>query len=236
MRKNQAGRMFKSRQILTSRALAPGNETTLEQLRESRRLQCAPEPLLHDVRVYEPAVPVGIEFLMFVQVLKSAPRGSAPGPGDTINELLKIALDDEDTAALLHKAVVQMARARIPASISNAFMAARMTALKKPDGRVHGIATGTAFRRLVASCLARVVGKEVEAACAPFQYALSTRAGTECVAHLFRAACDLDQHKCILSIDGVGAFDNIKRASMLKKLHTLPTASDQGASNSGLPR
>ena len=71
MRKNLQEECSKARQILTSSALALGNETTLEQLRASRRLQCAPEPLLHDARFYEPAIPVGIKFTMFVQVLKS---------------------------------------------------------------------------------------------------------------------------------------------------------------------
>ena len=46
-----------------------------------------------------------------------------------------------------------------------------MTALRKDDGGVRGIATGLAFRRLVPKCLARQFGKEVEAACSPFQFA-----------------------------------------------------------------
>ena len=151
-----------ARQVLTSSALAPGNSDTLHELLESRRPQEAPAALPDYIRAYCPPAPVDIKFKLFVHVLKSAPRGSAAGPGDTTNELLKIALDDEDTAALMHKAVLQLARAAVPASISEAYVSARMTALKKPNGRVRGIATGTAFRRLVASCLARVVGKEVE--------------------------------------------------------------------------
>ena len=63
---------------------------------------------------------------------------------------------------------------------------ATMTALQKPDGGgVRGIATGTSFRRLVAKCPARQFGKAVES-CAPFQFALSTRAGTDCVGHVVR--------------------------------------------------
>ena len=42
---------------------------------------------------------------------------------------------------------------------------------------------------------------------------------------MFRAAFDVNPQICILSIDGIGACDNSKRASMLKKLHALPTAS-----------
>ena len=42
--------------------------------------------------------------------------------------------------------------------------------------------------------------------------------------HLFRSACDLDSKQCILSIDGIGPFDHIKRAAMLRKLLSLPGA------------
>ena len=50
-------------------------------------------------------------------------------------------------------------------------------------GRIRGIATGTVFRRLVAKTWARQFGTAVEAACAPFQFALSTRAGVDCVGY-----------------------------------------------------
>ena len=67
---------------------------------------------------------------------------------------------------------------------------ATMMALQKPDGGVRGIATGTSSRRLVAETLARQFGKAVESTCAPFQFALSTRAGTDCVGHVVRALTD----------------------------------------------
>ena len=55
-----------------------------------------------------------------------------------------------------------------------------------------------------------------EDACMPFQYALSTRAGTDCVARAARALTDLDGRKTLISIDSVGAFDHIRRAAVLK--------------------
>ena len=73
-----------------------------------------------------------------------------------------------------------------PDSTSLAFMLAMMTALQKKDGGARGIATGSSFRRLVAKTLARQFGKAVEATCSPFQFALSTRAGTDCVGHAVR--------------------------------------------------
>ena len=73
-------------------------------------------------------------------------------------------------------------RSSIPGGTRVAFMSATMTALQKPDGR----ATGTSFRRLVAKALARQFSKQVEATCSPFQFAVSTRAGTDYVGSLTR--------------------------------------------------
>jgi hypothetical protein len=65
----------------------------------------------------------------------------------------------------------------------------------------------------------------VQAACLPYQYALRTRSGTECVGHMFRAATDLDPNLTIVSVDGIGASDHIRRAEMSRKLSSLPHAS-----------
>ena len=67
-------------------------------------------------------------------------------------------------------------------------------------------------------------GDEIMDACAPFQYALSTKSGMDCVGHVLRAATDMDDTLTVTSIDGVGAFDHIRRQAMLSKLMSLPTA------------
>ena len=54
---------------------------------------------------------------------------------------------------------------------------------------------------------AQQFAKKVESATAPFQYALSTRAGCECVSHALQSLTGLDESATILSVDGVGAFD-----------------------------
>ena len=66
--------------------------------------------------------------------------------------------------------------------------------------------------------------KEFESECAPFQYALSTRAGTDCLGHLLRAATDADPQATILSVDGIGAYDHVLRSTMLERLMHMPTA------------
>ena len=113
----------------------------------------------------------------------------------------------------------------IPAVILESMALGRITALRKPQGGVRGIVCRDFLRRVIARTLAQQYGAEIEQACAPFQYALSTRAGTESVAHALQASTALDASLTVLSIDGISAFDSISRASMLQGLHALPGAS-----------
>ena len=70
-------------------------------------------------------------------------------------EHLKLLLQDIPAQELLAHAATQLARARVPAEVAAAVAMARLTAFQKPDGGVRGIATGDAFRRLVARAFAK---------------------------------------------------------------------------------
>ena len=146
--------------------------------------------------------------------------GSAPGPGGCTNEMLRVCLDDAHVLDLLNLAAEDFPRGETPASRS--FLRATMTALSKKDGGIRSIPTGSSFRRLVGKTLARQFGPVVEQVCAPFQFALSTRAGTDCVGHAIRVMTDLDPRATVLSVDGVGAYDHVLRSSMLGKLMEVP--------------
>ena len=73
--------------------------------------------------------------------------------------------------------------------------------------------------------MAQQLGKAVEEATAPHQYAMSTRAGTECVAHALQVLTEMDPQTTIVSIDGVGAYDSISRKAMLEALMAMPGGS-----------
>ena len=62
------------------------------------------------------------------------------------------------------------------------------------------------------------ITKKVEAMTAPFQYALSTKAGCECVAHILQSMTDLDPDTTITSIERVGAYGLFSRNAMLEGL------------------
>ena len=200
--------------------LAPKTRDTLEEL-QRRRPQERVREIPVEVMMSNPRR-VNLDNTIFSKCLSSAPSGSAPGPGGCTYEMLKVCLGGAEATLLLFRAAEDLARAEAPEPITRAFMSATMTALSKPDGGVRGIATGTSFRRLVAKTLVRQFMKVVESTCAPFQFALSTRAGTDCVGHTIRAMTDDDPECTVLSIDGIGAYDHILRSAFLTKLHNVP--------------
>ena len=110
------------------------------------------------------------------------------------------------------------ARAQIPDEILQSIRMGRMTALQKPTGGVRGIVIGDFVRCLVARTIAQQLGPAVERATAPSQFALSTKAGCECVAHIVQGLIDLDADATLLSVDGIGAFDLVSRAAMMRGL------------------
>ena len=146
------------------------------------------------VQFHTPENPVTLNARVFATSLRGASNGSSPGPGGCSFEMPKVCLDDGELHQLLIAAAEDFARASIPQEIFWAFQKAHVIALAKKDGGVRGIATGTSFRRLVAKSLARQFAKYVESVCAPFQFALSTRAGTDCVGHAVRAMTDAQWH------------------------------------------
>ena len=99
---------------------------------------------------------------------------------------------------------------------------ARLTALSKRG--VRGIATGEVLRRLASRVLARQYAEIFDAATRPFQYALRTRAGTDCLAAILRTAAELDETATIVSLDGRAAYDTVSRAAMFHKLFEVAPA------------
>ncbi len=221
----ELGEISSARQALTAEEIAPGTEDTLNRLRNpERRLQHPRAPLPQEVLDFRPPSPPTMALDKFLKNLRSSKRGAASGPSGTTAEHLQVVLDDEPCSALLHEAANHLAQADVPPEIAQAIRLGRMTALRKRDGGVRGIVVGDMLRRLVARTFAQESAGDFEAACAPYQYALSTRAGTECIAHIFQAVTEASPSTTILSIDGIGAYDLISRGAMLQSLAAVPRA------------
>ena len=94
----------------------------------------------------------------------------------------------------------------------------RITALRKKDNGVRGIVAGSVLRRLACKAAAQQFSDEFLARTAPFQLALQTKAGADALAHVLRFATDTDEEAVVVSLDGVSAFDHVKREAFFVKL------------------
>ena len=135
----------------------------------------------------------------FLVCLRKSRRGAAAGPSGLTSDYLFPVLESEADSQLFAQVGSLLAIGKVFAPILEGIGLGRMTALKKPDGGVRGIVVGDIIRRLVARTMAKQVSKQVEAATAPFQYALSTKAGCECVAHILQCVTDEDPEATVIS-------------------------------------
>ena len=155
---------------------------------------------------------------MLLTCLRKSRRGAAAGPSGMTADHLFPHLENERDSGLFVQVATSLARGNIPEVIIETIRLGQVTALRKPDGGVRGIVVGDIVRRLVARTMAKQVSKQAEKATAPFQYALTTKAGCECVAHILQAMTDRDSQATVVSIDGVGAYNLISRNAMLEGL------------------
>ena len=133
-------------------------------------------------------------------------------------EHLKLLLDSPADMHLFFRAAEMLARGEVPDGVARIIRRGRMTALQKPAGGVRGIVAGDIVRRLVARTISQQINNAVESVTAPFQHALSTRAGCDCVAHALQALSDVDERATIMSIDCISAYDLISRRAILAGL------------------
>ena len=150
--------------------------------------------------------------------LRSARRGAAAGPSGMTTEHLRPLLNDAHTTNLFFRVGEKLSRGDVPQSVVQMVRQGRMTALAKPDGGVRGIVAGDVIRRSVAKIMAQQLGDAVEAFTAPYQCALRTKAGCECVAHVLQGLTELDPLATVTSVDGISAFDLISRKATRKAM------------------
>ena len=214
----ERGQVSRARQELTGASLAPRNEDTMQELQRKRpqeRRKEIPAAVLEFIQEGK----LKLSLKMFANCVRSAPSGSSPGPGGRSNEMLRVLMEDKESLLHLHASAKDFARADVPQSVHDG----QHNRVAEARWRRERRCNRTSFWRLVAMTLARQFGTEVEAACAPFQFTLSTRAGVDCVGHAVRAATDADPMTKVLSVDGTGAHDRVYRAAMMSKLLEVPS-------------
>ena len=216
------GELSAAAKALTALPLAPTNQDTLRQLRDPVRRPPEPQIPINPELGLGRLGTIELSSVRLIANVRRSRKGAAPGPSGCTGEHLRVLLDDEHCAELLLGAARKLAIAQVSGAILPALRLGRMVALSKPSGDVRALVMGDAFRRLVARTLAQQLSTEFQRACAPFQFALSTKAGAEALVRVVRAATESDAQTTILSVDGVGAYDHISRQSMLSALASRP--------------
>jgi len=231
----EQGQLSKAALILTSNGVAPGTPDTLAQLRDpQKRPPALTEPLPAEVLSYEARHPLRLDKSKLLANLRSTKRGSAPGPSGARLEHLKPLLEDEGPSDAFAFLCSKYAQAALPSAVAAALSLCHMTALNKDapgqthahgaSSRVRGLAVGDVIRRLTGRTLAQQFQQEFEDATAPQQFGLASHGGVEAAVHLIRTLTDADPLATITQIDGIGAYDHIKRSCMLGALARTPTA------------
>ena len=165
------------------------------------RRPTVPHALLpHTILQHQAERPFALDKALFLKNLKRARRGAAAGPSGVTTEHLKSVLSDSRDAGLFSASLI-LAQANIHQEILTALRMGRVTALQNLDGSVRDIVASDVFRRPVARTMAQQLGPAIERATGPFQCALSTPAGTECLAHGIQALTHLDPTATVVSID-----------------------------------
>ena len=136
------GEISRARQRLAGSGLAPGTAETLAHLRDtSRRPLTLQRPIPVEVLEFEPARPLELDARRLLQNLRSAHKGTAPGPLGTRTEHLKVILDDEASSTGFVKVCERLARGEVPADVGKGLGGGWMTAL--PQSSFGGLSQAT---------------------------------------------------------------------------------------------
>ena len=181
-------------------------------------------PLGSDILNFTPDTPLQLPLQFILHNLARARKGTAPGPSGLTAEIAKVLLGDPAAAEAFHRACHRLANATIPISIAGRHRNGPADSPSKAFWRSARLGSRDFLRRLVARSLAQHYAQDFDAKCHPYQYALSTRAGTEALIHTLQLTTELDPDQTILSVDGIGAYDHVSRASMLQRLLNTPNA------------
>ena len=130
-------------------------------------------------------------------------------------------LDHPKDVRLFFQVAERLAREQVLQDIQARIGMGRLTASRKADGGVRGIVAGDVVRRLIARTMSLQLMDAVLQATAPFQYAIATKAGCECISHVLQTLTELIPNATMLSVDGMSFFDMMSRKAMLQGLSNV---------------
>lgn len=206
-----ANDLRKARQALNPVATAPADITTAEclhALHPPSTSTCPP----HIVN-YVPDSPFVLDRDVFDEVVKSLPRGRAPGRSgwrfEDVSYLCK-------PGSVCADAVFEHCRAVAAGLVSSdgagrLWGTASLIALQKPNNGIRPIAMGEVFRKLVSRVMLRQIGSAACEAVGEFQFGVARPGGLEAVVLALRVLLEDDPANVILSVDVSNAYNTFDR-------------------------
>ena len=158
---------------------------------QDRRRQEVVRDIPAEVREFQLEVPVSLDKKIFLKSWQSARRGSSLGPGSWTYEHLKILMDEMDVFDLVFGSVQCRTRACSrghPRTFDERQVDCIVQGRRRCERNRHWMHIPSVGHEVVGEAIR---GRFRERMC-PFQYALPTRAGTDCVGHMLLAATDND--------------------------------------------
>ena len=153
---------------------------------------------------YPDTIPTQIDRKLVKQVLKRAPKGSAPGPsGWTMEHIQAVAFGSEDGM----EAVVAFINAGLTGDMPEweELRASRLVPLRKKCGGIRPIAIGEVWARLMSMC-AMAACPQIGPSLAPLQVGVGVRGGAQCLGHAIRAGVLQHPDHVTVQLDFKNAF------------------------------
>ena len=153
-RLTQLGELSAARHALEGDPPAPGNNATLQLLRDPERRPTAPRgPLAPELAGHQPDSLVDLEKDRLLKNLRSARRRAVGRPSGMTADHMRPVLDSERDGESFWRVCEEFGRAGTPDEVVQALRMGRMRALQKSSGGVRGIVVGDFLRRLVATTI-----------------------------------------------------------------------------------
>ena len=213
------------RLLASEDTIAPVNEETLAALR-LKHPNPPPDLVFPDVAPAPTRPEITCEEVS--EALRSFSAGSGAGPDGLRPQHLKdLAFIRGETGtkflAALCKAVNRIVNGDVPSEAATVLFGANLTPLRKKDGGIRPIASGSVFRRLAGKIVSRRVQAQLGEVLRPVQLGYGTKGGCEIAVHATRALLETDDNetRCLLKLDFKNAFNTIRRDKMLEKVREV---------------
>ena len=222
------GQYSKATKALVSPGPLERDEHTEKAMRDKHPLaQEAPD--LSDLAAPSRAQVPEFDSALVKKMLKSFPRGTAPGPtglrAQHLMDAVRSAHGDEAMEQLTCLSNL-LARGDAPEFLKQYLAGASLMALPKPEGGVRPIAVGEVLRRLVAKCFCNVYEREATAYLWPKQIGVAAPLGAEVGSQTARQWCERNQDiegKIMFVADFENAFNTVDRGKFLREVrHRMP--------------